>query len=67
MGTTERRKEEKKGKEACRFAPSFPSIKLLVSDSLRGSSSNISEAKNGVAGYTFIERVPLTGKDVQGA
>jgi hypothetical protein len=62
-------RKERKGRrhEGLPLHPPFPSIKLLVSDSLWGSNSNISEAKNGGADYTLIERVPLTGKDVQGA
>jgi hypothetical protein len=51
--------EGRKRKETIKFSPlllflSIPSIpcsKLLISDSLRGSNSNISEVKNACAGY----------------
>jgi hypothetical protein len=40
--------------------PSFPSSKLLVSDSLRGSNSDISEAKTAGAGYTDVSEKPFS-------
>jgi hypothetical protein len=56
--------EGRKRRKAIKFAPfrPFPSSKLLVSDSLRGSSSHISEAKNaesGSSGYYLSLGVSL--------
>jgi hypothetical protein len=50
--------EGRKRKETIEFFPSspFPSItpsKLQVSDSIRGSSANILEAKNAFSGYVY--------------